>query len=262
MLWQCSLGQLLDSANLRFDYSVKSKEYLDCIKAREDWFRLDVGKSASVFYSVYKQFSDSTFESLNSMGLSPAEIFEKTKMLETGSSDFIYKNYKTNTLTFTSEIFVQKYWYNEEVVRQDWDLNSDTTTILGYPCMKAKCNFRGREWRVWYTTEIPISNGPWKLNGLPGLILKAEDSKGDFIFECKGVRKLNPQEAIVLPVKESKSQYVKTDGKTFLQIKRKSIDDIKGSIAAQGMTVLSVTDANGNTADIPTMEMNAIELYE
>ncbi len=51
-------------------------------------------------------------------------------------------------------------------------------TIIGYPCKKASCRFRGRDWNVWFTEEIPISQGPRKFAGLPGMILKAVDGTG------------------------------------------------------------------------------------
>jgi len=40
-----------------------------------------------------------------------------------------------------------------------------------YDCRRAIGKFRGREYEVWYTTDIPIPGGPFKLGGLPGLIL-------------------------------------------------------------------------------------------
>jgi len=46
-------------------------------------------------------------------------------------------------------------------------------TIVGQQCLMAKTRFRGREWTVWYAPEVGIPLGPWKLAGLPGLILKA-----------------------------------------------------------------------------------------
>ncbi len=65
---------------------------------------------------------------------------------------------------------------------------SGDTTIVGYKCKKAICNFRGRKWTAWYTLDIPISEGPWKLDGLPGMIFKAIDSLNQFSFECIGVK--------------------------------------------------------------------------
>jgi GLPGLI family protein len=61
-----------------------------------------------------------------------------------------------------------------------WTLSDDTLTVSGYLCQQATATFRGVEWRVWYTDEIPSSAGPWRLRGLPGLIVKAENDAHTF----------------------------------------------------------------------------------
>lgn len=63
-----------------------------------------------------------------------------------------------------------------------WELKDGNKKILGYSCKKAIGTFRGRTYKVWYTEEIPVSYGPWKLFGLPGVILKAEDTRFNFRF--------------------------------------------------------------------------------
>lgn len=63
-----------------------------------------------------------------------------------------------------------------------WEIQNEFKKINIYNCQKAKGEFRGREYIVWFSPDIPISLGPWKLNGLPGLILEANDSKNMFHF--------------------------------------------------------------------------------
>ncbi|OFY39450.1 MAG: hypothetical protein A2X18_04970 [Bacteroidetes bacterium GWF2_40_14] len=262
LLSQCLFAQILDSAYIRVQYEAKSKNMADSDKIFSDWFYLDAGVTASVFYSFYDNFSDSTKRSLLLSGLSNEEIFKKTKSLKRGSEDKIYKNYENNTLMFLSNVFAQDYFYEESLERQNWVLSKDTAIIESYNCLKATCMFRGREWIAWYTPDIPMIEGPWKLCGLPGLILKAVDAKGEFSFICKGISLLMPKKEIFLPVEAYKNKYVKTDGRTFIQIKRKSVEDLKNSLASQGLTIVSVTDEKGINAEIQKKRMNAIEYYE
>jgi len=63
-----------------------------------------------------------------------------------------------------------------------WVITQETKQIAGYSCTKATTKFRGREWIAWFTSEIPLPFGPWKLNGLPGLILEASDTTNKYTF--------------------------------------------------------------------------------
>ena len=79
--------------------------------------------------------------------------------------------------------------YEEEQPAFRWAIQDDMDIILGYTCQKAETVYAGREWTVWFTPEIPIDCGLWKFSGLPGLILKAQDSEGFYSFTCVGVEK-------------------------------------------------------------------------
>ena len=61
-----------------------------------------------------------------------------------------------------------------------WTLTVDTLTVNGYHCQQATTTFRGAAWTVWYTEEIPSSAGPWRLRGLPGLIVEAKSEAHTF----------------------------------------------------------------------------------
>jgi hypothetical protein len=64
-------------------------------------------------------------------------------------------------------------------------------TILNQICQKATCIFRGRNYEAWFAQGINVSEGPWKFNGLPGLILKITDSKQDYSFEAISIEKID-----------------------------------------------------------------------
>ena len=55
--------------------------------------------------------------------------------------------------------------------RPQWKILAENDSVLSYLCSKAECQLKGRTWTAWFTAEIPISEGPWKLCGLPGLFL-------------------------------------------------------------------------------------------
>jgi GLPGLI family protein len=250
-----------DSAKLRVFYNYKAKNYTDSKFFTEDIFYLDIGSLGSDFYSFNNYMLDSAREQLISRGLTSEEVFLGTRSMKQGSEERIVKNYNNQSLTVVSPVFFQKYWYSEDLNVQEWNLTDDTLTVCSYLCYRAWCLFRGREWSAWYTPDIPSMDGPWKLTGLPGLILKAEDSKKEFIFESSGVMLLSPVKPLFHPLESKSSGIIKTDGKTFLQIKRKSVEDIKGSIAAQGMKIVTVTDEKGLESQIPKRMMNSIEEY-
>lgn len=82
----------------------------------------------------------------------------------------------------------------------DWQLIPDSaTTIIGYHCQLAKTNFKGRTWYAWYAEDIPLPEGPWKLIGLPGLILKAYDENKEYSFTAIGMSTLTAPTPITFP---------------------------------------------------------------
>lgn len=80
-------------------------------------------------------------------------------------------------------------YYEEKIPRIAWRLiPTETKEILGHKCTKAIADFRGREWQVWFASDIDRSGGPWKLRGLPGFILAAETGDGEYKYEAVTIR--------------------------------------------------------------------------
>ena len=105
--------------------------------------------------------------------------------------------------------FHVSFLYKETLPQMVWTLLNETQVILTYPCQKATTTFRGRKYEAWFTTKIPINNGPWKFGGLPGLILKISDIQNHYIFVCSGIETLSKRELVKfydIPYKELKRE--------------------------------------------------------
>lgn len=147
---------------------------------------LQIGPAGLSKFSSYKNLTvDSLIMRSTSEQIANAAMEGK---LSTGEYMTIYKNYPSRKLTHTEMICQDWFRYEEDLPSQEWELTDSVTNVLGYECQSARCVFRGREWTVFYTEEIPLADGPWKLHGLPGLIMKASDDKGHYTFECIGIK--------------------------------------------------------------------------
>lgn len=147
---------------------------------------LQIGRDGLSKFSSYKNLTvDSIIMRSTSEQITDAAIEGK---LSTGEFMTIYKNYPAGKLTHTEKICQDWFRYEEDMPAFEWELTDSVTNVLGYECHSAKCKFRGRKWTVFYSEDIPLSDGPWKLHGLPGLIMKASDEKGHYTFECIGIK--------------------------------------------------------------------------
>lgn len=99
----------------------------------------------------------------------------------------VYNDFKRKSIIFRrpKSKITEPYIVNDNWVEINWQIKSDTKKIGKYTVNKAIGEFRGREYTVWFTYEIPLPIGPWKLKGLPGAILEAVDKEG--LFQVKFV---------------------------------------------------------------------------
>ena len=93
--------------------------------------------------------------------------------------DFLNKNYKYRDLG-------GKY-VKGSIPAIAWSITNETKLVGGFNCIMAVGKFSGRDYSVWFTTDIPLPYGPWKLQGLPGLILEAYDTNKEIYFYFKSI---------------------------------------------------------------------------
>lgn len=103
--------------------------------------------------------------------------------------EFLHHNFNLDTLFFQYGIMEKSYYVYEQSPYFKWEILKEKKTIKDYTCQKAKTHFRGRTYYVWFTTEIPTQTGPWKFNGLPGLILRVENSTSTILMKATKIQK-------------------------------------------------------------------------
>jgi GLPGLI family protein len=110
-----------------------------------------------------------------------------------------------------------------------WNLEKDDKMIDSFQCFKATTYFKGRNYIAWYCPKIPLPDGPWKLGGLPGLILEAYDENKDLYFMAKGIqfgRQLIPPVAF-----RDFQQFPDYPG--YIKYMKNVLEKLKGSMSAQ-----------------------------
>lgn len=164
------------------------------IKSRESEFTtLLIGENQSVFCATRYLMMDSAVNAEKSRGnrLGPSMAWFQAN--GTHNNLVIFKmpeliRVVDLVLRYTSS---QPVTYTESNNLFDWKVLPDTTIIGQTVCQKAETNFGGRQWIAWFAPSIPVSDGPYKFNGLPGLILKIYDSKKYWSFDLVSLRAIN-----------------------------------------------------------------------
>lgn len=114
--------------------------------------------------------------------------------------------YKDEVKTYISNYLGKTYYTYESLDKLDWQIdNKSISTIGGYKCNKANVNVGGKKFIAWFTYDIPISDGPYKFRGLPGLILKINEVNNYISFELISINKKN------IPIEQKKGIVISKD---------------------------------------------------
>lgn len=177
---------IIDTADYKFNYAIKYTT-IEGLNPRDDEIVVEIGKHKTLCYGYWDEANSLAIDSIRSHGGGVADYLALGNPIG-WFSYHVLKNYPNKGELTVTEYEGKNFIYTEPMVDKKWILQDGDTTVLGYSCKKATCTFRNRTWNVWYTLDIPISEGPWKLDGLPGMILKATDSKQQFAFDCISVK--------------------------------------------------------------------------
>jgi hypothetical protein len=216
----------------RMEGTVGDKEIsegYDCI--------LRIGEEKSKFYD-YSSFRLDSVLSVPDVSDEVVEDYrKKERMVENYFDQTVVQSLPDGVLKVFCDMAPHTYRYEEEIPLMKWDLKEDTDTICGYVCRKGVAHYGGMEWTAWFSEEIPLPFGPWKVVGLPGLVLKAYDSASNHTFEAVAFRKASGGFS-EKPVPNS----VSIDRDKFVERKNRYDIDPYSTISPESITDITVRE--------------------
>lgn len=98
------------------------------------------------------------------------------------TGNMVYIDYSNLKVECVHYIEREYFIYEDTLPNIKWVIGEEKKNIGGFVTQKATGEHRGRIYEAWFAPEIPVSYGPWKLGGLPGLVLHAESQDGELSF--------------------------------------------------------------------------------
>ena len=136
---------------------------------------LDINEESVKFYKHDFLVSDSLYN-IYKDSYKVQNVMYKTDLA-------VIKNKSENAFIELKSIGLSEYYLvKEEAIKQDWKIEKEKKSVNGFTLQKATLNYKGRNWIAWFNSEIPLPYGPYKFQGLPGLIFELYDSENIFHF--------------------------------------------------------------------------------
>ncbi|MBJ7880307.1 GLPGLI family protein [Gelidibacter salicanalis] len=174
------------------------------------------------------------------------------KITISDGSDIIYKNIKEQRFTNQTEIYGKQFLVKDSLAGKTWELLNETKNIGQYTCFKAQFKAEVKTQTLtedngmetitkevittaWYTPQVPISNGPARFFGLPGLILEIND--GDLTLVCTKIV-INPAEEIAIVEPKKGKEVTQQEFNEILEKKNNEMMDQMNSRSKNGNTVI------------------------
>ena len=153
---------------------------------------LFLGKNSSAYKSYDKKMADALMKKQvqEQMAANPGGPIRITRGKGSGSTTEYYQFPNEKKIVRKEKLF-NSYLIEEPFPVINWKISSDTARFAGLQCQKATAHFKGRDYTAWFCPDLPFHSGPWKLNGLPGVIVDAYDDKKEVVFKFDGIEDLS-----------------------------------------------------------------------
>ncbi|WP_429934135.1 GLPGLI family protein [Chryseobacterium sp. MIQD13] len=230
-----------DTLRGEFTYQLKAKFDTRTDYRHEELFLLQIGDNRAFFASTISLKGDSVMANSGITTNNPdgsitlswkkGVVIPKTKL----SFTIIQSN---EDIRYFRLVGMSLLTYKEQVIK-NWKLVNETKIINTINCKKAVVTFKGRNWIAWYSPEIPLPYGPYKFSGLPGLIIKITDDKGDYDFELVKSAPASQLKGKLINMKKSRyTEAIETTQPKFKQALRNAEANAAAVLASYGTTII------------------------
>ena len=243
------VGIVTFAQNKRFIYEYKFiSDSTNTADVKTEMMFLDTTKDGSKYYSYTVFNSDSIMKvDLEKQLAATGSINVKLDMQKGSVRYSVTKTYPDYKINLHRRLGMDAYNISDDR-KINWKILPEKEKIGEWNAQKAEADFAGRHWIAWFSTEIPIQDGPYKFRGLPGLIVKIEDKTGSHKMELKGIKNITGNVDInVFEVKE-----IAVNSKQFQKVlKEYENDPTKGIKQIQmGGTSIILTGKDGTSTKI------------
>ena len=185
-------------ARVRYTHIDKEDTLTKKNTARSENMLLFLSKDAS-FYTSYDRINHeianeqkSVARNIASAGMNGPRVVQIDNSVKEWITTTNYTFFhKAKKVIVKHELLGTGYLIEEGIPNINWKISKDTTTLSGIACQKATANYDGKNWVAWFSPSLPFISGPWKLHGLPGLILEAYTDDKKTQFQFAGFEKAN-----------------------------------------------------------------------
>lgn len=154
----------------------------------------------------------------------------------------LFQHIAKGKLNTTATLGMQSYLITDALPKINWEIYEEKKTLGNYQCQKAVGDYAGRTYTAWFAPELPFRNGPWKLSGLPGLILEASDAKGEVRFDFKQLYKA--QEGETTATLRSGVKFIAAKPSAFAKLEKVYSQDptagFQGQLPANAPKVMTI----------------------
>ncbi len=256
--------QLLDSTKwlCQYDYNLL-EDSTNRNSAKNTAMVLQIGSHLSKFCTSTSLTGDSIHYYNQDVDLNTyTQLFSKAMyMAKPGSllaMYVIYKNYPTPGSMFFTAYGDHIFYKLEQPLKMVWELdNQQDSVILGFNCQKARTSYAGRNYTAWYAPQIPVSEGPYKFNGLPGLILKICDTKNEHCFTLTSMKQVNYFQPIFI----SKNDYVDITPKEYNKMMKNKLISLLGTLQGGGTVTFNNEEDKARAMKGLKIKNNFIEKF-